>query len=324
MDLQHGARHLIERIRAELRPKNHPKLALLINNSLEMLVSFIDTRSTLLTTSHSLANELYDTSTHFLLELIQNADDNSYTCSDPTLKLTYKPGSLRVDCNETGFTEQNVEALCAIRQSTKSGFNHACGYTGEKGIGFKSVFKAADEVWISSRQYSFKFDKREQFGMIAPTWAEFPEPASQDLTSFYLKISRDYKVEDLVVKLRELDLALLMFLRKIRKIEVFVQSSEKETLTSIFERIDGYEDGNPVRTLQMADKRLQYLIRQHEVNSLPFEARRPGYTHSELVLAFPIGQGADIPRSAPQKVYAFLPINDYGLKVCLLPARYCP
>ena len=271
-----------------------------------------------------MANEFYDTSTHFLLELIQNADDNDYVCSDPTLKLTYKPGSLRIDCNEIGFTEQNVEALCAIRESTKSGLNHGYGYTGEKGIGFKSVFKAADEVWISSRQYNFKFDKREYFGMIAPTWAEFPEPTSDTLTSIYLKISKDYKPEELVEKLLELDLTLLLFLRKIRNITLYIEQSETEKLTSTLQRIDRYEDEDPIRTLQRGDKKRDYLIREHRVDSLPFEARRPGYSHSELLLAFPIGHGPNIPILGPQNVYAFLPIKDYGFKVSFPHAQDSP
>ena len=42
MDLQYDARRLIENISSELSPKSHPKLALLINNSLEMFVSSFD------------------------------------------------------------------------------------------------------------------------------------------------------------------------------------------------------------------------------------------------------------------------------------------
>jgi HSP90 family molecular chaperone len=109
---------------------------------------------------------LYEKSTHFLLEIIQNADDNTYNTSTPTLSFSYKPGSLRIDCNEVGFTADNVEAICAINRSTKSAKKTAGEYIGEKGIGFKSVFKAADVVWISSRE--FKFDQSKFLGMVTP------------------------------------------------------------------------------------------------------------------------------------------------------------
>ena len=96
---------------------------------------------------------------HFVYKLLQNANDNSFTSSNPSLKFTYKPSSLRVDCNETGFLLENVEALCTIRKSTKKSCDSANGFTREKGIGFKSVFRSADVVWIFSYPYSFKFDK---------------------------------------------------------------------------------------------------------------------------------------------------------------------
>lgn len=75
-----------------------------------------------------------------------------------------------VQCNEVGFTAANVEALCRIGFSTKK-LNRA-GFIGEKGIGFKSVFKVADQVWITSGPYSFKFDATKPLGMIAPVWEE--------------------------------------------------------------------------------------------------------------------------------------------------------
>ena len=139
-----------------------------------------------LASRHSLSGPLYEKSTHFLLELIQNADDNTYTCANPTLSFSYRPGSLRIDCNEVGFT---AEAICAISQSTKSGKTSYGEYIGVKGIGFKSVFKAADVVWISSREFTFKFDKTKFLGMVTPIWADFPEPTRPGCTSIYLQLS---------------------------------------------------------------------------------------------------------------------------------------
>ena len=71
---------------------------------------------------------------------------------------------LRVDCNEVRFDKANVEALCRIGASTKKEKERTKGYIGEKGIGFKSIFKVADTVHISSMGYEFKFDRR---GMLA-------------------------------------------------------------------------------------------------------------------------------------------------------------
>lgn len=50
------------------------------------------------------------------------------------------------------------------------------------------------------------------------------------------------------------------------------------------------------------------------VGSMPRDPKREGRSSSEVLLAFPIGPEGE-PWIAAQKVYAFLPIRDYGFKV---------
>ncbi|KAL8952363.1 MAG: hypothetical protein Q9222_001725 [Ikaeria aurantiellina] len=65
-------------------------------------------------------------------------------------------------CNEDGFTTKDVEALCDIKQSTKT----TTSAIGKKGIGFKSVFKISDVVHIRSNGFQFCFDRKDgPFGM---------------------------------------------------------------------------------------------------------------------------------------------------------------
>lgn len=79
-----------------------------------------------------LAHDLYSEENHFVLELIQNADDNQYT-SDclPTLRFVVSFDRILVCNNEIGFQPQNIEAICNIGKSTKG--KHKQGYTGHKG-----------------------------------------------------------------------------------------------------------------------------------------------------------------------------------------------
>ena len=87
------------------------------------------------------------------MEVIQNADDNQYLASAiPTLRLSISPQLVKIEGNEIGFTKENVKALCRIGQSSKPSGQ---GYTGEKGIGFKSVFKIAERAHIRSPPYYF-------------------------------------------------------------------------------------------------------------------------------------------------------------------------
>nr|GFA12935.1 histidine kinase-, DNA gyrase B-, and HSP90-like ATPase family protein [Tanacetum cinerariifolium] len=79
---------------------------------------------------------------HFLLELVQNADDNVYPCDvEPTLTFILQEASVIVLNNERGFSAENIKALCDVGNSTKK--EPSAGYIGKKGIGFKSVFR----VW---------------------------------------------------------------------------------------------------------------------------------------------------------------------------------
>ena len=62
----------------------------------------------------TVAEDLNSKESHFILELIQNADDNNYRPNvDPSLSFTIADDRLVVRNNEIGFEERNVRALCS-------------------------------------------------------------------------------------------------------------------------------------------------------------------------------------------------------------------
>jgi len=111
---------------------------------------------------------------------------------------------------------KNVESICKIGRSTKTGLGNATRYIGKKEIGFKSVFKVSQVVWICSGYYSFKFDKNEKLGMIAPIWTDFPGRRLAGYTSILLQLSKDYGPRQLITEIQSLDPRLLIFLRQLR------------------------------------------------------------------------------------------------------------
>lgn len=227
------------------------------------------------------------------------------------MEFTYSKGCLRVDCNEIGFSPRNVEALCRVGQSTKKGGKDASKYVGEKGIGFKSVFKAADIVWIKSGYYSFKFDKSKPLGMIAPIWDDFPVPVKEGWTSLYLQLSDSFKQPGLLAELRSLDSRLLIFLRRLRSITVSISEPFRKTWKSCFSR---EEIGEDLIRLIENKKSCDYIIKRRTISNMPVESKRQGVTSSEIVLGFPIDQDKQ-PKRESQQAYAFLPIRDYGFEV---------
>ncbi|KAF2269756.1 hypothetical protein CC78DRAFT_452837 [Lojkania enalia] len=266
-----------------------------------------------------LSEQLYQKSTHFLLELIQNADDNSYNVSTPTLDITYDELRLRIDCNEVGFSKRNVAAICRIGQSSKTRLDNTRRYIGEKGIGFKSVFRVSDVVWIQSGYYSFKFDKAERLGMIAPIWTKFPGTLRPGFTSILLQLSKKCNIKELVQDVMSLDPRLLIFLQKLKRVNITIEESGKFPRKTSLERQDLLDDKTghgQFITLRHRTIPLSYRTFRVHVRELPPEPNRPDHTESEILLAFPLEEDGT-PRIQSQNVYAFLPIRDYGFKFLL-------
>lgn len=56
---------------------------------------------------------------HFILELIQNFEDNEYGSALPTMFFHLDNDKLYVACNEVGMKAIDVYALCNVGDSTK-------------------------------------------------------------------------------------------------------------------------------------------------------------------------------------------------------------
>lgn len=271
----------------------------------------------------SLSEQLYGVSSHFILELIQNADDNSYSHDDPRLELTYTGDTLRVDCNELGFSRANVDAICGLGRSSKAEAGFKTKFVGEKGIGFKSVFRVADVVWIASRDYSFKFDVTTRLGMISPIVAEFPAPIRPGWTSFFLKLRSGGGQDGSQLRteiqraLETLDSTLLAFLRKLQTVVVTLPAPFPGVPNTTVRRreIVRRDGGDEVLTLfQDSQAVSRYLLHRHRVNGMPADERRDSVRTSEIVVGFPIDNN-DMPVVESQQAFAFLPINDYSFSV---------
>ncbi|TRX89111.1 hypothetical protein FHL15_010028 [Xylaria flabelliformis] len=115
-----------------------------------------------------ISGDMYQNPMHFLLEILQNADDSVYEDLEPVMKITYYNGTIRFDTNEVGFWRRDVEAICSVGSSFKQESRQGKRRIGEKGIGFKSVFRIAEAAYITSGYYSFKFTTEESLGMLAP------------------------------------------------------------------------------------------------------------------------------------------------------------
>ena len=265
----------------------------------------------------TIAEDLNSKESHFIMELVQNADDNSYAKGiDPGLSFIAERDRLVVVNNETGFLSANVTALCSAGESSKKS---KTGYIGEKGIGFKSVFKVTDAPEIHSNGYHFRFDRTDPedlLGYVVPHWKD-PNLAIDDAVTTLVLPARTGKPFQIEL-LKDLDAALLLFLDKLRQLEV-------KSVTGVIRY--AREDRGPITTLKTStiapngttNESQLHFFRSSANYDMSFlnEPKREGITETELVLAFPLSAKEEAKPDSVSPTYAFLPIRDFGFPFCI-------
>ncbi|KAF4494384.1 ATPase-like, ATP-binding domain [Fusarium agapanthi] len=294
--------------------------------------------------SHSvkiLAKQIYGSGARFVFELLQNADDNLFNMAReaealPFVSFKIYPNKIIVECNEDGFREPDLQAICAVGQSTKSASH---GYIGAKGIGFKSVFIAASRVHIQSGNFSFEFRHNKTdpgIGMVRPIWVNPVETIPSPLTRTTLYIHDQGDPDELqhlkrIISMQFDDLqeTCLLFLRKLEQIslEFYNESGELER-SKYFRKhkIDDYrvslETTSGARGDETTQSQIYHITRQMATNlarsdnrELPdTEEAKNDSSKAEVVLAFPMTDNSEpLITQKNQDLFAFLPLrrSDY-------------
>ncbi|CAF1279749.1 unnamed protein product [Adineta steineri] len=282
-----------------------------------------------------LSNDLYSDQGHFVLELIQNADDNHYS-SDclPTLRFIVSSDRILVCNNEIGFQPDNVTAICNVGKSTKG--KHKQGYTGHKGIGFKSVFMVSHRPEIHSGDYHFCFDTdlgKEQIGYIRPIWLEQSEellPSTSDWTTcIRLPIKMEERGFGLKRNFDDIHARLLLFLNRLRQIEIVREKDNHEINTRIFTRID-HANGQIIelqeRTTTSENILRSFWLVVKTTSEIPLNIKRQlndvkGDIQSTIIaIAYPldaIHESSSYAILPSQPLFAYLPLRSYGFRFIL-------
>jgi len=262
-----------------------------------------------------LSTGLYSKDIHFILELIQNAEDNKYTEPSPELEFiildddpTSTPGSEGCLClfnNESGFSESNVESICGIGLSTKDKVH---GYIGEKGIGFKSVFIVSSQPHIYSNGFRFCFKEKDpniELTYIVPYWlATVPEVIlnRKANTAILLPLKKGKKA-GIIEELKRIEPETILFLARLEGLTVEIQSSgerielirdkQSKPITDLLVKKSGYKE-------QLS----RYWVHEEDV-AVPAdvgEEKRKGVSERTISIAFPL-DAAD----HKGRIFAFLP-----------------
>lgn len=291
-----------------------------------------------------LSSDLYGNASHFVLELVQNADDNRYSSGtlQPTLELcwmhtptmaasTMDPGLvLIVRNNETGFTERDLRSLCDIGASTKgtNGDSVDTGKIGRKGIGFKSVFLVSDRPEIHSNGFHVLFEryrrdetnKRVKNNALVPAWCDAPEFLEQQQpgtnTTILLPIRASLARGDIRQSVAgQLVPHLLLFLRNLTRITVV--SSDSGQVERSIELVDSECSPNRKVVLTDSGERHCWFVcsRRLPVTEALLRQLSPrGLSHTELAIAISDNASDDQESAQDWPAFAFLPIRSYGLR----------
>ncbi|CAG8285978.1 unnamed protein product [Penicillium nalgiovense] len=229
-----------------------------------------------------------------LFELIQNADDNKYADGiEPSLVLTGGRKGLLLQCNERGFTEENVDAICDAGQSSKLSSTGEREFIGEKGLGFKSVFAIAQIVSILSNGYSFQLGGDRALGLITPRWIEsFPVSTPHSTgTLMYLHLKSSQIFEEIIHELSTSGPLILILLRKLRCIE-FRREEMFQTQRLLLRR----QDDRPVHnhpitdscysSVVLNDNELNWLVVKHSAPFTKSFRLFSGSDYTEILLIF--------------------------------------
>ncbi|CAH0045651.1 unnamed protein product [Clonostachys solani] len=277
----------------------------------------------------------------FLYELLQNADDAHYGPKTPQVIIRYSDRYVLFESNEVGFSKANLNSICRATMSTKRGDENARDQRrsiGEKGIGFKSVFMVATSVWINSGFYAFRFDADTPLGRVRPIWDEdWPSrlTKSKGFTSILLMLPdnkrppTDMKIVDpteVIRGMKELDPMDLIFLSRLKNVHIqlvddngFAKKILGPTRWQTTLKVDAIpETVNLLMDMETHRDGIRELcvVFRYPVAGLPPSSDRPNLTTSELILVFSRDMGVSSGKLifSSRRMYAFLPIRDYGFK----------
>ncbi|CAA0837120.1 Unknown protein [Striga hermonthica] len=288
----------------------------------------------------NLSAELYAKDVHFLMELIQNAEDNEYEEGvDPSLQFvitskditgTGASSTLVIFNNEKGFSPKNIDSICSVGRSTKK--NHRKrGYIGEKGIGFKSVFLITSRPYIFSNGYQIRFNESPcpacDVGYIVPEWV-YSNPIVSEIklihgpdvnlptTTIVLPLKPD-KVGPVKKQLSSVHPELLLFLSKIKKLSVREEGSSGPTAltaisisseTNFVTRKNVDAESFLLHLSADAGPECSYHMWRQRFPARPENRveRRSDVEEFSITLAFPNGERPHVGPTSPG-IYAFLP-----------------
>jgi predicted HNH restriction endonuclease len=212
-----------------------------------------------------LLGNLYSERTHFIFELLQNAEDACARARKTgdirkfIVNFSLFPDRLEVSNNGIQFDGNDVRGICGIVDSTK---DQRVTQIGKFGIGFKSVYAYTVSPEVFSGEHSFSIKD-----LVHPFYEKRKEQIQQEETVFIIPFNKpevkpETAFEEIKKKLSNLGLRSMLFLNNIEEISFKMGSNESK-----YNRSSKKEDDHFFITL----RKIENGIQKSKENWLVFE-----------------------------------------------------
>ncbi|GJV65467.1 histidine kinase-, DNA gyrase B-, and HSP90-like ATPase family protein, partial [Tanacetum coccineum] len=253
---------------------------------------------------HCLSQDLYSQDSNFLLELVQNADDNAYPCDvEPTLTFVLLRTGVIVLTNDQGFSVEAIKALC--KDSSLSKKESSAGYIGKKSIGFKSVFQVTDAPEIHSNGFHVKFDISDgPIGFVLPKIVPL-----FDVDLFCKLEGEGFPVEDdLNSMFSSFHPSLLLFLHRLKCIKF--RNTLNDSLIVMRKQV--VKDG--IVHIFLGKEKFTWFVKSGTLQACHIRHDVQTTEISVALMLENLGNGNDIPKLKRQPDFALFSSRSYGLK----------
>ena len=260
------------------------------------------------TSSRKTQVSMYSDPTHFVYEILQNADD--YGATEVLFKLS-KDG-IAIEHNGEPFKEENVKAITYFGKSTS---REDLVKTGRFGIGFKSVFAFTATPIIISGSEHFQI-----YGLYRVREYPYPEGFSRSRTRIILPFNHESERPDFVEELMfqedayrqisecliDLDMNTLLFTRNIREIRW-----EIDNRSECYSREDEVAGNARLTTIKDGKDENTYLV----FSKIPTWENEE---HKPVEIAFAVGAEGQLLPIADDTLHVLFPTRERtGLRFIL-------
>ncbi|CVL01440.1 uncharacterized protein FPRN_11559 [Fusarium proliferatum] len=260
-----------------------------------------------LTGEYKLEENVYESGSKFLYELLPYADSKAFTKAsarqeNPYISFKIHSSHIEVEFNDDGLTTTDLEHIClssAIEDQA----------TGKYGL--SPIFKSAAKIYIHSGNFSLDLRLSSSGGKVRPTWVTPSAPIPDELTRMAIYFHDNGTEEDLerlkniiLEQFERLKGESLLFLRTLQRITVQLYGKGGEL-----------RESKQFNKLLMKDNRvlLESSINESKKSEIYYVTDNRTGGRRNVTLAFPLTEeGKPLIDTRKKNIFNVLPFNGSG------------